>query len=96
MKIQKTFRAEIHQLDSDTAIVKWADSVAYFGSTKSVKVKGTIDGVPFQTAFMPWGDGIQFLPLNKTLLKALGKQPGDEVEVTLEESIPPGSSQKAK
>jgi antitoxin component of MazEF toxin-antitoxin module len=45
---------------------------------------------------MPWGDGTQFLPLNKTLLKALGKQPGDEVEVTLEESIPPGSSQKVK
>jgi len=96
MKIHQSFRSTILQLDSGTAIVKWADSVAFFGSTKSVKVKGTIDGIPFHTAFMPWGDGTQFLPLNKTLLKALGKQPGDEVEVTLEESIPPGSSQKVK
>ena len=96
MKIQRTFRATILQLDSGTAIVKWEDSVAYFGSTKSVKVKGTIDGVAFQTAFMPWGGGTQFLPLNKTLLKALGKRPGDKVEVTFEESIPPGSRQRAK
>ena len=86
----------IHQLDSGTAIITWDESVAYFGSTKSVKVKGTIDGVPFQTAFMPWGDGTQFLPLNKALLKALGKQPGDEVEVTLDESIPPGASPQSK
>lgn len=46
MKIQKTFRAAIHQLDSGTAIDKWEESVAYFGSTKSVKAKGTIDGIP--------------------------------------------------
>ncbi len=53
MQIQKTFRAKIHQLDSGTASVTWDESVAHFGSTKSGKVKGSIDGVPLQTVFMP-------------------------------------------
>jgi DNA-binding MarR family transcriptional regulator len=62
-------------------------SVTFFGSTKSVKVKGTMDGVAFQTAFMPWGDGTQFLPVSKKLLKAMQAQPGDVIEVSLEERL---------
>jgi hypothetical protein len=44
-----------------------------------------MNGIAFQTAFMPWGDGTQFLPVSKKLLKAMQAQPGDVIEVYLEE-----------
>src|ERR1051326_1221852 len=89
MEINKTFTARIQQTDNGFAIIVWPESVAFFGSTKSVKVKGTMDGQSFQTAFMPWGDGTQFLMVSKKLLKAMDKKVGDEITVHLEESVPP-------
>ena len=85
MEINKTFQAIIVERGEWTAVV-WPESVAFFGSSRSIKVTGTVNGVPFQTAFLPWGDGTQFLPISKKLLKAMGKQPGDTITVTLEES----------
>ncbi len=84
--INKTFKAIIEDRDGWICVV-WPESVAYFGSTKSVKVKGTMNGIEFQTAFMPWGDGTQFLPVSKKLLKAMNNQPGDTVEVHLDEQL---------
>ncbi|WP_127580550.1 DUF1905 domain-containing protein [Paenibacillus koleovorans] len=84
--INKTFSATIEDRDGWVCVV-WPESVSFFGSTKSVKVKGTMNGVAFQTAFMPWGDGTQFLPVSKKLLKAMKKQPGDTIEVHLEEQL---------
>lgn len=83
MEINKTFTATIEKRGEGWTLVVWPESVAFFGSTKSVKVQGTMDGIPFQTAFMPWGDGTQFLPVSQKLLKALKKQPGDTIEVYL-------------
>jgi hypothetical protein len=85
MKINKPFQAIIEDRGTWSSVV-WPESVAFFGSTRSIKVQGTMDGVPFQTAFLPWGDGTQFLPVSKKLLKAMGKQTGDTITVTLEES----------
>ena len=42
---------------------------------------------PLNTAFLPWGDGTQFLPVSKKLLKAMQAQPGDVIEVSLEEQL---------
>jgi hypothetical protein len=84
--INKTFNATIEDRDGWICVV-WPESVSFFGSTKSVKVKGTMNGVPFQTAFMPWGDGTQFLPVSKKLLKSMKKQPGNTVEVHLDEHL---------
>ncbi len=86
MQIHKTFQATIVDRGSWSAVV-WPESVAFFGSTKSIKVSGTMDGVPFQTAFLPWGDGTQFLPVSKKILKAMGKQTGDTITVRLEETV---------
>lgn len=86
MKINKTFTAVIEDRGGWVMVV-WPDSVKFFGSTRSIKVKGMVDDQPFQTAFMPWGDGTQFLPISKKLLKALKKQPGDSITVKLEESL---------
>ena len=84
--INRTFTATIEDRDG-WACVNWPESVAFFGSTKSVKVRGTMNGIAFQTAFLPWGDGTQFLPVSKKLLKAMQAQPGDAIEVYLEEQL---------
>jgi len=86
--INKTFTAKIEKRpDLGWIHVMWPESVSYFGSTKSVKVAGTMDGIEFQTAFMPWGDGTQFLPVSAKLLKAMKKQVGDTIKIYLKERL---------
>lgn len=65
--IDTTFQTTIDDRDSRV----WPESVPFLCPPKSVKVKGTIDGVAFQTALMPWGNGTQFLPVSKVIRKAI-------------------------
>ena len=89
MKLHKKFSAKLQKSPNrgGWTYVVWPGSVEFFGTRGLVRVKGKIEGHPFQSSFMAMGNGNHMLPVRADIRQATGKDVGDTVAISLEERI---------
>ena len=85
----KEFDAQLQKGDNPGAwtCVVMDDVAELFGTRGLVKIRGAIDGEPFNGALMAQGDGTHRLPVKANLRKAIGKEAGDRVHIIIDERI---------
>ena len=83
----KDFEAQLHKGDNPGAwtCVVLDDVAQLFGTRGLVKIRGEIDGEPFDGALMAQGDGTHRMPVKAKLREAIGKQAGNTVHVRIDE-----------
>lgn len=88
--IQKqTFRAVIEKAGGGGAFVTIPFDVEKAYGSKRVKVKATIDGELYRGSLVRMGGSSHILGVLKEIRESIGKNFGDEVEITLEEDTEP-------
>lgn len=83
-----TFRAVIEKVpDIDGAYVHFPFDVKKEFGKGRVKIHATFDGVPYDGSLVKMKTPGHIIGLRKDIRRQIGKQPGDTVEVTIQERI---------
>lgn len=82
---KRTFSATIERAGSGGAYVIVPFDVEEAFGKKRVPVQASIDGVPYRGSLVRMGGAAHVLGILKEIREQLGKEPGDTVEVTVEE-----------
>ncbi len=86
---KKTFKAIIQPHSSGGAYVDVPFDVEEVFGKKRVKIRATFDGVLYRGLLTKMGTPHHFLLVRKDIQAKIGKGPGDEVKVTVEEDLEP-------
>lgn len=85
----REFDAQLQKGDNPGAwtCVVMDDAAALFGTRGLVKIRGAIDGEPFDGALMAQGDGTHRLPIKADVRRAIQKEAGDRVTIRLDRRL---------
>src|SRR5579863_9786163 len=79
------FRAKIEPTDHGHGFVYFPfDTQEEFGTRGQIRVLATFDGEPYAGGLVKYGPSQHMLPVVKSILERIGKQPGANVDVVIQ------------